>query len=73
MTNAHKSDPAAWIKEIIREFIDHPPENTLQGRYQEKTFEILRFCCSKYKLHLTPQNVSFPIGTPSNIILGKGI
>jgi epoxyqueuosine reductase QueG len=39
MTKIQKADPAAWIEEVIKEFIEHSPENTLQGAFQEKAFE----------------------------------
>ena len=39
MANAHKEDPALWIEDVIREYIDLSPENTLQGSFQEKAFE----------------------------------
>ena len=39
MTTATKADPGKWIEDIINEFIDQSPENTLQGPFQEKAFE----------------------------------
>lgn len=39
MTTAPDADPAAWIEDVIRDFIDQSPENTLQGSFQEKAFE----------------------------------
>ena len=39
MNTASKADPAKWIEDVIRDFIEHSPENTLQGPFQEKAFE----------------------------------
>ena len=39
MTTALKADPAKWIEDIIRDFIELSPENTLQGPFREKAFE----------------------------------
>jgi len=34
-----KADPANWIENVISDFIENSPENTLQGPYSEKAFE----------------------------------
>ena len=39
MTTARQTDPAEWIENVIRDFIDLSPENTLQGPSEEKAFE----------------------------------
>jgi ferredoxin len=39
MITALEADPAKWIEDVIRDFIEHSPENTLQGPFQEKAFE----------------------------------
>ena len=39
MTTAPEVDPAAWIEDVIRDFIERSPENTLQGPFREKAFE----------------------------------
>ena len=39
MTTVLEVDPAAWIEDIIKDFIDRSPENTLQGPFREKAFE----------------------------------
>ena len=39
MTTARQTDPAVWIENVIRDFIDLSPENTLQGPSEEKAFE----------------------------------
>jgi ferredoxin len=39
MTTAPKADLAQWIEDVIRDFVEQSPENTLQGPYQEKAFE----------------------------------
>ncbi len=39
MATAPEVDPAAWIEDIIRDFIERSPENTLQGPFREKAFE----------------------------------
>lgn len=36
---ALSDNPAVWVETIIRDFIDHSPENTLQNRTDEKAFE----------------------------------
>jgi epoxyqueuosine reductase QueG len=39
MTPSTAADPAVWIENVIRDFIERSPENTLQGPFQEKAFE----------------------------------
>jgi len=39
MTTAQLTAPAVWIENVIRDFIDQSPENTLQGAFEEKAFE----------------------------------
>jgi epoxyqueuosine reductase len=39
MTTAPKADLAQRIEDMIRDFVEQSPENTLQGPYQEKAFE----------------------------------
>ena len=39
MTTPMTTEPGKWIQDVIRDFIDRSPENTLQGPYQEKAFE----------------------------------
>jgi epoxyqueuosine reductase len=39
MTPGTTADPAVWIENVIRDFIERSPENTLQGAFQEKAFE----------------------------------
>jgi epoxyqueuosine reductase len=39
MTPSTTADPAVWIENVIRDFIERSPENTLQGAFQEKAFE----------------------------------
>jgi len=34
-----KADATAWIEDIIKDFIDRSPENTLQSPFREKAFE----------------------------------
>jgi len=76
MDHIKKENPAAWIEEVIRDFIERSPENTLQGPFQEKAFEnpLVGFAngadpiFDSYKQHVaeyhwTPQeifNLTFP-------------
>ena len=39
MTPRTTADPAVWIENVIRNFIERSPENTLQGTFKEKAFE----------------------------------
>ena len=39
MSEAKLSNPAAWIKSVMQDFLDHSPENTLQDKNNEKAFE----------------------------------
>jgi epoxyqueuosine reductase QueG len=39
MATTPEVDPAAWIEDVIRDFIERSPENTLQGSFREKAFE----------------------------------
>ena len=39
MTTVLEVDPAAWIEDVIRDFIELSPENTLQDPFREKAFE----------------------------------
>jgi epoxyqueuosine reductase QueG len=39
MPETSPAERAAWIENVILDFIENSPENTLQGSYQEKAFE----------------------------------
>ena len=39
MSAKANADPAVWIEDVIWDFIEQSPENTLQGPFQEKAFE----------------------------------
>jgi len=39
MTTAPTVDPATLIEDVIRDFVERSPENTLQGLFEEKAFE----------------------------------
>ena len=39
MSEISLSDPAAWIKTVIQEFIENSPENTLKNQENDKAFE----------------------------------
>ena len=73
------ADPKSWIEDVIFDFIEQSPENTLQGPFQEKAFEnpLVGFAngadpiFNLYKqyvaqYHWTPQeifNLTFPENT----------
>jgi len=39
MCGKPSADPKSWIEDVILNFIEQSPENTLQGPFQEKSFE----------------------------------
>jgi len=39
MTQTIKADPASWIEDCIRDYVDHSPENHLQDPHMERAFD----------------------------------
>lgn len=39
MSGNSSANPKSWLEDVILNFIEHSPENTLQGPFQEKAFE----------------------------------
>ena len=62
MCGKPSTDPKSWIKDVILNFIERSPENTLQGPFQEKAFEnpLVGFAngadpiFESYKQHVAP-------------------
>ena len=62
MTPGAPAEPAAWLENVVYDFIEHSTENTLQGAFQEKAFEnpLIGFAngadpiFESYKQHVAP-------------------
>ena len=62
MQDKSPTELAAWIENVILDFIDNSPENTLQGSFQEKAFEnpLVGFARGDDALYLSLIHISEP-------------